>query len=169
MSGPEPIDKYYVLVTFGSELGLILGDIEEKKHFSGNTLYSTKAQFCDNGSKHDILISCGGENEGRHHHHNHQKYPVLSVCIDKKMVIRVKRLQWNFRGNQSIFLDGLLVDLMWDVHDWFFNSTSSCAVFMFRTRSGLESRLWLEDKDKLMHKNQDKVEFSLMIYACKST
>ncbi|CAN4119462.1 unnamed protein product [Withania somnifera] len=182
MSGPEPIDKYYILVTFDSELGLILGDMEEKKlkncnsmakctlisrqeHFSGNTLYSTKAQFCDNGSKHDILISCGGENEG-HHQHN---YPVLSVCIDKKMVIRVKRLQWNFRGNQSIFLDGLLVDLMWDVHDWFFNSTSGCAVFMFRTRSRLESRLWLEDKDKLMHKNQDKVEFSLMIYACKST
>lgn len=185
MSGPEPIDKYYVVVTFDSELGLILGDMEEKKkfknynqmakfslisrqeHFSGNTLYSTKAQFCDNGSKHDILISCRGENEGQNHHQHN--YPVLSICIDKKMVIRVKRLQWNFRGNQSIFLDGLFVDLMWDVHDWFFNSTSSCAVFMFRTRSGLESRLWLEDKDKLMHKNQDKVEFSLMIYACKST
>ncbi|XP_060169745.1 uncharacterized protein LOC132600533 [Lycium barbarum] len=182
--GPEPIDKYYVVVTFDSEIGLILGDISEEKkfkncnpmakftlisrqeHFSGNTLYSTKAQFCDNGSKHDILISCSGENEGQNHHHNH---PVLSVCIDKKMVIRVKRLQWNFRGNQSIFLDGLFVDLMWDVHDWFFNPTSGSAVFMFRTRSGLESRLWLEDKDKLMHKNQDKVEFSLMIHASKST
>ncbi|MCD7471225.1 hypothetical protein HAX54_011543 [Datura stramonium] len=154
MSGPEPIDRYYVLVTFDSELGLILGDMKEKfknwnstmakctlisrqEHFSGNTLYSTKAQFCDNGLKHDILISCGGENEGK----NHQ---VLSVCVDKKMVIRVKRLQWNFRGNQSIFLDGLLVDLMWDVHDWFFNSTSGCAVFMFRTRSGLESSRWKE-------------------------
>ncbi|KAK4369502.1 hypothetical protein RND71_013294 [Anisodus tanguticus] len=190
--GPEPTDGYYVLVTFDSEIGLILGDIDEEKkfkncnsmakftlvsrqeHFSGNTLYSTKAQFCDNGSKHDILISCGGENEGQNHHHHHHhnhNHPVLSVCIDKKMVIRVKRLQWNFRGNQSIFLDGLLVDLMWDVHDWFFNPTSGSAVFMFRTRSGLESRLWLEDKykDKLMHKNQDKVEFSLMIYANKST
>ncbi|KAG5577945.1 hypothetical protein H5410_058079 [Solanum commersonii] len=188
MFGPEPIDKYYVVVTFDSEIVLSLGDIEEKKfknycnsmakfslvsrqeHFSGNTIYSTKAQFCENGSKHDILISCRGENEGKHIHQQHN-YPVLSICIDKKMAIKVKRLQWNFRGNQSIFLDGLFVDLMWDVHDWFFNSTNSgCAVFMFRTRSGLESsRLWLEDKDKLMHKNQEKVEFSFMIYACKTT
>ncbi|KAM3398965.1 hypothetical protein P3S68_002481 [Capsicum galapagoense] len=187
MSSPEPIDKYYVVVTFGSELGLILGDIDETKfkncngiakfslisrqeHFLGNTHYSTKAKFCGNGSKHDILISC-------HHHDHAHNSPVLSVCIDKKMVIRVKRLQWNFRGNQSIYLDGLFVDLMWDVHDWFFNTTNSsssscCGVFMFRTRSGLESsRLWLEeDKDKLlMHKNQDKAEFSFIIYACKST
>ncbi|XP_070018807.1 uncharacterized protein [Nicotiana sylvestris] len=188
MSGPEPISGYYVLVIVDSEIGLILGNMAEEasfkkfkngfpmakftlisrqEYFSGNTLYSTKAQFCDNGSTHDILISCsgenGGENEGKDNH------PILSVSIDKKMVIRVKRLQWNFRGNQSIFLDGLLVDLMWDVHDWFFNPASGSAVFMFRTRSGLESRLWLEDKDKLKHKNQDKVEFSLMIYACKST
>jgi hypothetical protein len=59
---------------------------------------------------------------------------------------RVKRLQWNFKGNQTIFVDNLLVDLMWDVHDWFFNPASRYAVFMFRTRNGLDSRLWLEEK-----------------------
>ncbi|KAL0369562.1 UNVERIFIED_CONTAM: hypothetical protein Sangu_0274300 [Sesamum angustifolium] len=134
-SGPEPVDGYYVFITVDSELGPILGDlaqeaslkklksgtrtakfslISRQEHFSGNALYSTRAQFSDSGEAHDILIRCGGDNEG-------VKYPVLSVCIDKKTVIRVKRLQWNFRGNQTIFLDGLLVDLMWDVHDWFYN------------------------------------------------
>jgi hypothetical protein len=58
----------------------------------------------------------------------------------------VKRLQWNFRGNQIIFVDNLLVDLMWDVHDWFFNLASRYAVFMFCMRSGFDSRLWLEEK-----------------------
>lgn len=98
------------------------------------------------------------------------KHPILSVCIDKKMVIRVKKLQWNFRGNQTIFLDGLLVDLMWDVHDWFYNPDSGFAVFMFRTRSGLDSRLWLEEK-LLQNQNyeRDRVDFSFMIYACKNT
>ncbi|XWS73954.1 hypothetical protein CRYUN_Cryun02cG0173900 [Craigia yunnanensis] len=180
-TGPQPVDGFYVLVMVDSEIGLIIGDMAEEavtkkfkttttvakvslisrqEHCSGNTLYSTKAQFCDTGIVHDILIRCSGENEG-------QKHPVLSVCIDKKTVIRVKRLQWNFRGNQTIFVDGLLVDLMWDVHDWFFKPATGSAVFMFRTRSGLDSRLWLEEK--LVQKDQDRVEFSLLIYACKST
>lgn len=179
-TGPEPVEGFYVLVVVDSEIGLLLGDIAEeaatrklksgtpvakaslvsrREHCSGNTLYSTKAQFCDTGTAHDILIKCSGENEGL-------KHPVLSVSIDKKVVIRVKRLQWNFRGNQTIFVDGLLVDLMWDVHGWFFNPASGYAVFMFRTRSGMDSRLWLEEK--LLQKDQDRLEFSLLIYACKS-
>ncbi|CAK9153849.1 unnamed protein product [Ilex paraguariensis] len=180
-TGPEPVDGYYILIMVDAEFALGLGDISEEtsakklknggpvakfslvsrqEHFSGNTLYSTKAQFSDSGTSHDILIRYGGENEGL-------KHPILSVSIDKKTVIRVKRLQWNFRGNQTIFVDGLLVDLMWDVHDWFFNPVSGCAVFMFKTRSGLDSRLWLEEK--VVQKEQEKVEFSLLIYACKSS
>lgn len=182
-SGPEPIDGFYVLVMVDSEIALILGDITADKsftkkfinsttpvakttlisrqeHCSGSTLYSTKAQFSDTGISHDISIKCGGDSEGL-------KHPALSVFIDKKMVIRVKRLQWNFRGNQTIFLDGLLVDLMWDVHDWFYNPGSGFAVFLFRTRSGLDSRLWLEEK--LVKKEQDRVEFSLLIYASKNS
>ncbi|KAK9061598.1 hypothetical protein SSX86_018780 [Deinandra increscens subsp. villosa] len=186
-AGAEPVDGYYVLVTINSEVGLVIGDLTEestvkklkshkqigkfslisrREHFSGNTLYSTKAQFADTGSFHDILIRCTGDNEGL-------KYPVLQVCIDKRVVIRVKRLQWNFRGNQTIFLDGLLVDLMWDVHDWFFNpdpgtgSGSGRAVFMFRTRSGLDSRLWLEEKVVKSGDDQKK-GFSFVIYATKS-
>lgn len=178
-TGPEPVEGFYVLVVVDSEIGLLLGDMAEeaatrklktgapvaktslvskREHCSGNTLYSTKAKFCDTGTTHDIVIKCSGENEAL-------KHPVLSVSIDKKMVIRVKRLQWNFRGNQTIFVDGLLVDLMWDVHDWFFNPASGYAVFMFRTRSGLDSRLWLEEK--LLQK--DRFEFSLLIYARKSS
>ncbi|KAF4379710.1 hypothetical protein F8388_023727 [Cannabis sativa] len=182
-NGPEPIEGFYLVATFDSEIGLILGDLGEDfvskklknktqmaktslisrhEHCSGNTLYSTKAQFSETGVSHEVLIKCSGE------------HPVLVVSIDKKVVIRVKRLQWNFRGNQTIFVDGLLVDLLWDVHDWFFNSSSSSssgfAVFMFRTRSGLDSRLWLEEKLMATQNKdlQEKLEFSLLIYACKS-
>ncbi|CAA2988683.1 Hypothetical predicted protein [Olea europaea subsp. europaea] len=180
-TGPEPVNGYYAFLIVDSELSLILGDMVEEasiqklktctqmakfslvsrqEHFSGSTVYSTKAKFCKQGADHDISIHCSEENEG-------VKHPVLSVCIDKKMVIRVKRLQWNFRGNQTIFLDGLLIDLLWDVHDWFYNpAASGYAVFMFRTRSGTDSRLWLEEK--LEQKDHEKVEFSFMIYACKS-
>ncbi|KAK1396819.1 Phosphoglycerate/bisphosphoglycerate mutase family protein [Heracleum sosnowskyi] len=180
-TGPEPVQGYYILIMVDSELGLILGDmaqevaarkikngthlakftlVSRKEHYSGNTHYSTKARFCETGNSHDIVIRCSGVNDGL-------KYPVLSVCIDKKTVIRIKRLHLNFRGNQSIFVDGLMVDLFWDVHDLFFNPASGSAVFMFKTRSAMDSRLWLQEK--MMHKDvQEKLEFCLLIYACNS-
>uniref|UniRef100_A0A7N0U7C4 Uncharacterized protein n=1 Tax=Kalanchoe fedtschenkoi TaxID=63787 RepID=A0A7N0U7C4_KALFE len=178
-SGAEPLDGYYVLVVVDSEVGLVLGDLgaeaaerklkEGKKiaksslavrreYCSGNTLYSTKARFCDDGSEHEITIRCSGEEEW-------VKHPFLSIYIDKKMVIRVKRLNWNFRGNQTVFLEGLVVDLLWDVHDWFFNPFSGSAVFMFRTRSGMGSRLWLEEEEAVLQQGGD---FSLLVYACRS-
>ncbi|XP_010417926.1 PREDICTED: uncharacterized protein LOC104703590 [Camelina sativa] len=196
LCGPEPINGFYVIVLVDAQLGLLLGDTSEetlrKKGFSGdigfdfslvsrqehftgnNTFYSTKARFVETGDSHEIVIRCNKETEGLKQSSHH--YPVLSVCIDKKTVIKVKRLQWNFRGNQTIFVDGLLVDLMWDVHDWFFSNPgggAACgggrAVFMFRTRNGLDSsRLWLEEKMVKKDDEQDKLDFSLLIYACKT-
>lgn len=179
--GPEPVKGFYIMVLVNSELGLLLGDMEQEfevkkqivdvhvarfslvsrsEHFSGNAVYSTKAKFCDTGTIHDILIKCLDKENGL-------KNPELSVYIDKKNVIQVKRLQWNFRGNHTIFVDGLLVDMMWDIHDWLFNSSSGYAVFMLRTRSELDSRLWLEEK-KLVQKEEEKVAFSLLICASKN-
>ncbi|KAK7396642.1 hypothetical protein VNO78_17788 [Psophocarpus tetragonolobus] len=181
--GPEPVGGFYVVVLLDTELGLRLGDqnpsIEElpnhdadakepsfsmvsrSETFSGAAVCATKAKFCETGISHDILIKCGAE-EGASKGH------VLSVCVDKKTMFQVNRLRWNFRGNQTIFVDGLVVDMMWDVHDWLFNSNSASAVFMFRTRSGLDSRLWLEEKTLNPHKERDKIAFSLLISACKN-
>nr|DAD47651.1 TPA_asm: hypothetical protein HUJ06_017588 [Nelumbo nucifera] len=105
----EEVKRFYVVVMVNIDLGLLLGDMAEVinkfksgilsaaqfclvsriEHFSGNPLYSTKEQFCNSEISHDILIRCSGE-EGL-------KNLVLSVCIDKKKVIRVKRLQWETR------------------------------------------------------------------------
>lgn len=182
-SGPVPVTGFYVAILVNSEVSLILGDMEKElevkkfisdlklpefslisrsEYFSGNSVYSTRAKFSENGSYHDISIKCC-----REEHTTSFKDLVLSVYIDKKNVVQVKRLQWNFRGNQSIFLDGLLIDLMWDVHDWLFNPSSSSSgygVFLFRTRKGLDSRLWLEEKN-LEH---EKVGLSFLICASKN-
>ncbi|XP_074312429.1 uncharacterized protein LOC141647948 [Silene latifolia] len=180
-TGPEPVDGYYILVNVDSQLALTLGDlaheaatkrlkgptpwpktsvVSRREHYSGNTLYCTKVQFCEFGIQHDIVIRCSEDQDKI-------KQPVLYVSIDKRNVMKVRKLQWNFRGNQTVFIDGLLIDLMWDVHDWFFNSVSGFGVFMFKVRSGGESRLWLEEK--LAQKDQDSVDFSLLLYASKNT
>ncbi|PSS15962.1 Autophagy-related protein [Actinidia chinensis var. chinensis] len=185
-SGPEPVTGFFLLVVVDSELTLRLGDahngvvpdveianvpgvkiaksalLSRREQFFGSGLYSCRAKFCDTGTWHDVSVKFnGGENLE------------LGVWIDRKNVVMIKRLQWNFRGNQTIFVDGVVVDLMWDVHDWFFSNNSvvsGCycggAVFLFRTRSGYDSRLWLEEKN--LEQKDERIGFSLLICACKS-
>lgn len=181
--GSEPMQDFYLVVVADAEVALLLGTMPEetavpklnattmvtdfallgrKERVTGKASYSTKAQFRNHGAYHDILIRYIGDEK------NGSKEPELYVCIDQKKVVHVSKLEWKFRGNQTIFVDGILVDLMWDVHGWFFSpSPSADAVFLFRTRCGLHSRLWLEEE---LLKNQDGVngEFSLLIYASRS-
>ncbi|XP_073004021.1 uncharacterized protein [Typha latifolia] len=178
-SGPEPISDFYVVVTVDSELALLLGDMSKdyvkkldvstipaaefsmvgrKEEVLGHALYSTKARFRDDGNDHEITIRCKvdawdkGDAE-------------LSVCVDNKRAVYVRRLGWNFRGNQTIFVDGSPVDMMWDVHGWWFSNPAGNAVFMFRARSALESRLWLEEE--VINKEKGVNGFSLLIKASK--
>ncbi|KMZ67805.1 hypothetical protein ZOSMA_258G00020 [Zostera marina] len=181
-SSPEPVDGFYVIVIVDGELGLFLGtptmitdDLDEEvilnlptPEFSlvgrrelliGNnpdnsdlqydSLCSmTKTKFRDDGDDHEISIRCGMMKDGNNSE--------LLVYLDKKMVVNVKRLQWNFRGNQTIFVDGLPVDMMWDVHNWCFlnkntinrsgGGISNKAMFLFRTRSGSDNRLLRPDE-----------------------
>lgn len=176
-SGPEPVAGFHVAVTVNSELALVLGDREAEwlpesepslisrgeRLSGGGGVYSARARFSEGGASHDVVIKVIGE-DGT----TSSRGRLLCVYVDKKMVIEVKRLQWNFRGNQSIFLDGLLIDLMWDVHDWIFNSSSNSgyAVFLFRTRRGFDSRLWLEETN--FDQEKEKVAFSFLIFASKN-
>ncbi|KAI3776302.1 hypothetical protein L1987_46078 [Smallanthus sonchifolius] len=187
--GPEPVKGYFVAVLVNSEL-VSIGDIEDvelkkivlyypfakcslvsrSERFLGNVEYSSRAKFFDTGMWHDILITCVADDQRT------KNSLSMCVCIDKKNVIHVKRLRWNFRGNQTVFLDGMLVDLMWDVHDWFFQSNSDSnsntksrsrsGIFLFRPRNGLDSRLWLEEKN--LDEKEEKVGASLLICACKN-
>ncbi|KAG7028084.1 hypothetical protein SDJN02_09264, partial [Cucurbita argyrosperma subsp. argyrosperma] len=183
-AGPEPTSGFYVVVTVDSEIGLLIGDERDKlvklgilerkfdaqfvkfslvsrtEEFSGDDLvFLTKARFSDAGSLHEILVMCGGVGG------EDLKNQRLAVFVDKKQVVEVKRLRWNFRGNQTIFVDGSVVDMMWDVYQWLFRpehaAATATAAFMFRRRSGLDSRLWVEEEKT----KQERNGFSLLIRA----
>lgn len=189
-SSPEPLEGFYLAIALNQELCLLLGDLQSeaykkidpspfaskatflarKEHIFGKRLYNSKAQFCEKGRLHDIRIEFDpNENFGK----------CLTMFVDRKAVLQVTHLQWKFRGNQSICVDGVCVEVYWDVHGWLFDSVAGSAIFLFRTQvpgektgGGLEpSALGLKDwqrwKDATTPPSHSH-GFSLVLCAWKS-
>lgn len=157
-SGPEPLEGYYLAVVSDGELILLVGDLRKEafkktgssissstpppffisktEHIFGKRrIYGTKAQFSDNGRIHDLKIEyC--------HTNNDDDEPCLVIRIDSKPVMQVKHLRWKFRGNYTVLVDGLPVEIFWDVYNWLFTTTClGSGVFMFQTCLSPE-KLW---------------------------
>ncbi|XP_051142185.1 uncharacterized protein LOC127259081 [Andrographis paniculata] len=144
-SSPEPLEGFYLAVAFDQELCLLLGDSQHKayrkidskppistatfvakrEHVFGKRLYNSRAQFHDKGELHDLRIE---------HDHSKKFDNSLVMYIDKKKVLQVTHLKWKFRGNQNISVDGISIEVYWDVHSWLFGTIHDKAIFLFRTR-----------------------------------
>ncbi|KAK4780239.1 hypothetical protein SAY87_016345 [Trapa incisa] len=143
--GPEPAEGFYLAVAIQRELVLLVGDMKKeacrklnseasicssvlvvrRENIFGKKSYGTKAQFSDRGRTHDVAIECDtGELISD---------PCLVVRVDDKVVMQVRRLKWKFRGNGTITVDGMPVDVFWDVHNWLFGNSTGNAVFMFHS------------------------------------
>ncbi|XP_057439465.1 uncharacterized protein LOC130731256 [Lotus japonicus] len=190
-TGPEPLQGFYVGVVVDRQMVLLLGDLRreafkksnamplhsnavlvgKKEHVSGKKLYGTKAVFCDNGRVHDLVIECDTASGND---------PCLVIRLDSKTVMQVKRLRWKFRGNHTILVDGLAVEVFWDVHNWLFSTASLAdAVFMFKTCLSSD-RLWatqsLSNANLLQSSFSERFSdtrlqglgFSLILYAWKN-
>lgn len=190
-AGPEPLEGFYLAVLFNGEMILLLGDLKreaykkidtepvrcsnavfvaKRENIFGKKFYVAKAQFCDKGQTHDVAIECDtvGLND-----------PSLVIRIDSKPVMHVKRLKWKFRGNNTILVDGLPVEVFWDVHNWLFGSNMGNAVFMFQTSLSAE-KLWSNpsviDPSVLTRSYSQQMKdcqtqglgFSLILYAWKN-
>lgn len=130
-SGPEPSADYYVAVVSDEEVVLLLGDYKKKaykrtksrpaladavqfykkENVFAKKCFSTRAKFEDNKREHEIVVesSTSGPRD-----------PEMWISIDGIILVHVKNLQWKFRGNQTVFVDKLQVQVFWDVHDWLF-------------------------------------------------
>ncbi|KAI3469567.1 hypothetical protein Pfo_026230 [Paulownia fortunei] len=189
-SGPEPLEGYYIAVVSKGEMVLVVGDlrkeafkktgavaslssasfISKREHISGKRVYGTKAQFCDNGQVHDLKIECDT---------NCSDDPCLVLRIDAKPVMQIKHLQWKFRGNYTILVDGLPVEVFWDVHNWLFGPSLGNAVFMFQTSVSAD-KLWTSPSlcdspvfswscsESFREANLPGLGFSLFLYAWRN-
>ncbi|KAG2632401.1 uncharacterized protein LOC120659660 [Panicum virgatum] len=176
---PEPLEGFYVAVVCGGEMVLLLGDMRKeayrktgagrpagdallvarREHVVGKKVFSAKAQFCHHGRCHDIVIECDTARAND---------PCLVIHIDRRPVMRVRRLPWKFRGNQTILVDGLPVEVLWDVHGWLFGpAAATSAVFMFQTCQAPEKSMpWAYLQIFKEHQLQGH-GFSLIIHAWK--
>lgn len=149
---PEPVEGFYFGIVVNQDLVLVLGDMEKemmrkmdvssfspnvvfvskREHIFGKKAYSTRAQFCGKGQVHDVLIECDlvGTND-----------PCLLIRVDGKTMMQVKHLRWKFRGNYTILVDGLPVEVYWDVHNWLFGKLMGEAIFLFQTCLSAE-KMW---------------------------
>lgn len=190
--GPEPLEGFYLGVVVDRQMVLLLGDLRKeaikksnaiplpsnavfvakKEHVFGKKFFGNKAVFCDNGQVHDLVIECDTSSSSD---------PGLIIRVDSKTVMQVKRLKWKFRGNHTIMVDGLAVEVFWDVYNWLFGGTSlGNAVFMFRT-SFSHDKMWpaqpISDPNVLQWsfsqrfsdtKLQQGLGFSHVLYAWKN-
>ncbi|KAG2239510.1 hypothetical protein Bca52824_091655 [Brassica carinata] len=146
-SGSEPRSGFYIAVLVGGEMGLLVGDsvkeayaraksarpptnpqalVMRKEHVFGGRVFSTKARF--GGKNREITIDCCVDEDAR-----------LCLSVDSKQVLTIKRLRWKFRGNERVEIDGVSVQISWDVYNWLFQSNGGGhAVFMFRFESDPE-------------------------------
>ncbi|KAH7858249.1 hypothetical protein Vadar_021728 [Vaccinium darrowii] len=185
-SGPEPLDGYYLALVCNGKMVLLIGDlrkeasrktnstpapsaaifISKRENIFGSRVFGTKAQFCDNGPVHGLTIECDTVNDND---------PCLVIRIDSKTEMKVKRLRWKFRGNQIIWVDGLPVEVFWDVHNWLFGTDFGSAIFMFHTCLSAEklwdSQTFLDPWPCSRSYRESKLPglgFSLILYAWKS-
>uniref|UniRef100_A0ACD6AL08 Uncharacterized protein n=1 Tax=Avena sativa TaxID=4498 RepID=A0ACD6AL08_AVESA len=165
-SSPEPCGGDYCLaVVADAELALLLGKGDLSRRFASEPVaysrhlvsrreqlrgggaeaaattaaHATRCRFRKGGEEHEVTVrACGGRGgvEGE-----------VRVSIDGEEVAGVRRVGWGFRGNRAAVLgDGEVVDVMWDVHDWWFGRGGAGAQFMVRSRAEKEGRLWMADQ-----------------------
>jgi hypothetical protein len=140
-SRPEPQSGFYIAVVVDGEMTLLAGDspaeaysktkaknpkksqlmVLRREHVYGNKLYTTKADF--GGKNREISIDfCRAGEDSR-----------LCFSVDNKRVLKIKHLKWKFRGNERIEVDGVHVNVSWDVYNWLFeDDENGFALFMFR-------------------------------------
>ncbi|XP_068665684.1 uncharacterized protein [Aristolochia californica] len=145
---PEPVSDYYVAMVCDEEVVLLLGDLKKdayrktgarpslidailvskKEHIFGKKKFSTRAKFHERGKLHEISIECrnnGGTS-------SELIDPEMAIRVDGHLAIHVKHLQWKFRGNESISINKVRIEVYWDVHDWLFSPGLRHALFIFK-------------------------------------
>ncbi|KAJ7964661.1 DUF868 family protein [Quillaja saponaria] len=178
---PEPSSDYYVALVSDEEVVLLLGDYKKKaykrtksrpafidavqyykkENVFAKKSFSTRAKF-DDRRESDIVVESSTSGP---------KDPEMWISIDGIVLIHVKNLQWKFRGNQTVRVNKLPVQVLWDVHDWLFSSSGTGTghgLFIFKPGPS-EAESEKEGSDLGDHESDDSGYYSTMSNDYQST
>ncbi|KAL1215146.1 hypothetical protein V5N11_028609 [Cardamine amara subsp. amara] len=135
-SGPDPVSGFYVAVFVSGEVCLLVGEgnlkqkptrqilVSRRENLFGNRVYNTKIKIKEKLIKISIDIKVNDDEAN------------LRFSVDDKSVLKIKQLQWNFRGNTKIVIDDVTIQISWDVYNWLFGDKDKVkpvpAVFLLR-------------------------------------
>ncbi|KAH6835676.1 hypothetical protein C2S53_016864 [Perilla frutescens var. hirtella] len=143
-SSPEPSSGYYVAMVAKEEVVLVLGDerkealkrtrsrasledarlVHKKEIVFAKKCFCTKTWLGQDKREHNIMIesAISGPYD-----------PEMWISVDGRETIRVPNLHWRFRGNETIVVENVEVQILWDVHDWLYSGNhSGVGIFVFR-------------------------------------
>ncbi|XP_009763291.1 uncharacterized protein [Nicotiana sylvestris] len=143
-SRPEPVSDYYVALVSEGEMILLLGDqnkeafkrtksrpalmdvvlVHKKETVYAKKYFCTRTMLGQGKKQHDITIECviSGPSD-----------PAMWISVDGTVSIRITNLHWRFRGNETVFVDNVPVEIFWDVHDWLYSGPhSGPGTFIFK-------------------------------------
>ncbi|XP_031091178.1 uncharacterized protein LOC115996177 [Ipomoea triloba] len=155
--GPEPVSDFYVALVSDQEMVLFLGDYKKKaykrtksrpplveaalfykkEHVFGKKSFTSRAKFDRTKKDSEIVVesSAWGPRD-----------PEMWISIDGIVLIHIQNLQWKFRGNQTVTVNKVPVQVFWDVHDWLFRTSGSThGLFIFKPVVAPESDSDVED------------------------
>lgn len=143
-SGPEPAAGFFVAMSVDADLILVAGDLIDEVHKktkaqrppassalisrlehvvlveNGGSRRSYRSRARLGGRDREIFIDIGAKEKGKEF--------AMSVEVDGKRVVNVRRLRWKFRGSERVELDGGRIQFSWDLHNWFFHTNNNPSV-----------------------------------------
>ncbi|KAK9664128.1 hypothetical protein RND81_14G020900 [Saponaria officinalis] len=143
-SSPEPCSDYYLAIVSDEEVVLLLGDLKKKAYkrtkkrpalvdavqaikkeiVYAKKSFATRARFAEGKAEHDVVVESST---------NGPKDPEMWISIDGIVLIHVKNLQWKFRGNETVVVNKIPIQVLWDVHAWLFCSPGTgYGLFVFK-------------------------------------
>ncbi|KAF6153848.1 hypothetical protein GIB67_001081 [Kingdonia uniflora] len=143
-NSPEPSGDYYVALVYAEEVMLLLGDLKKKaykktksrpslvdailvykkEHVFAKKSFTTRGKFDQMKKEHEIVVenSFAGPRD-----------PEMWISVDGIVLVHITNLQWKFRGNQTILINKMPVQVYWDVHDWMFGTPGAGhGLFIFK-------------------------------------